>query len=296
MASLATTTTLGTISELWRFPVKSMGGETVESASFDADGMAGDRRYAVRDLDTGKIASAKRPGRWGVLLRCRATTDAGGVVTVRLPDGTCLPAGSARLDEAIATLTGRRVRVEHVDDVEPGSTSVYEADYPDNEHLRLRGRLEFPAAMVTDAASFVDLSAVHVITDATLAAVAEASGSPSVTSARFRANVVVTTGRAAGFVEDDWEGSRVGLGPNVVLRGLGRAPRCIMTSVEQPGLDRDDRVFLAIARDHRVEVPGKGPLPCAGVLGEVWAGGTVEVGDDISLMHKHQTTKASEGA
>ena len=56
------------VEELWRFPVKSMGGERLEHLEFDVDGVVGDRRFAVRDSETGLIASAKRPGRWGVLL------------------------------------------------------------------------------------------------------------------------------------------------------------------------------------------------------------------------------------
>ena len=47
----------------------------------------------------------------GVLLSCRATTDADGDVTVALPDGLAFPAGDAALDDALGQLTGRRVTV-----------------------------------------------------------------------------------------------------------------------------------------------------------------------------------------
>jgi uncharacterized protein len=49
-----------------------MAGERLEVATIDADGIDGDRRSAVRDIETGKIASAKRPTRWGRLPRCHA--------------------------------------------------------------------------------------------------------------------------------------------------------------------------------------------------------------------------------
>ncbi|MCY4435649.1 MAG: MOSC N-terminal beta barrel domain-containing protein, partial [bacterium] len=55
------------IAELWRYPVKSMGGERVESLELRTSAVVGDRRWAVRSAETGKIASAKRPRPYGQL-------------------------------------------------------------------------------------------------------------------------------------------------------------------------------------------------------------------------------------
>ena len=41
------------VRELWRYPVKSLKGERLEEAAVTADGLHGDRRYAIFDLDTG---------------------------------------------------------------------------------------------------------------------------------------------------------------------------------------------------------------------------------------------------
>ena len=56
------------VNGLWRYPVKSMAGEAVEAVELDADGVAGDRRWGVRDLDTDRLASAKKPRPFGGLL------------------------------------------------------------------------------------------------------------------------------------------------------------------------------------------------------------------------------------
>src|SRR3954453_3778866 len=64
--------TVGTIGSLARFPVKSMLGESLDSADVDAGGIVGDRAYAVVDRETGKVASAKHPKMWPNLLACRA--------------------------------------------------------------------------------------------------------------------------------------------------------------------------------------------------------------------------------
>ena len=56
------------VEAVWRYPVKSMLGEPLVDAHLAAEGMAGDRRYAVVDVQTGAVASAKQPRLWRSLL------------------------------------------------------------------------------------------------------------------------------------------------------------------------------------------------------------------------------------
>ena len=56
------------IAELWRYPVKSMGGERLDAAEVLGGGIVGDRRWALRAVGTGLIVSVKRPSRYGALL------------------------------------------------------------------------------------------------------------------------------------------------------------------------------------------------------------------------------------
>jgi hypothetical protein len=51
---------IGSVHEIWRFPVKSMGGEQVPSTTIGARGVHGDRLWAIRDLDKNVLTSAKR--------------------------------------------------------------------------------------------------------------------------------------------------------------------------------------------------------------------------------------------
>src|ERR671910_265497 len=64
---------VGTVDELWRFPVKSMLGEELDAADLSQRGVVGDRAYALRDKQTGKVASAKHAKLWPDLLKCRAS-------------------------------------------------------------------------------------------------------------------------------------------------------------------------------------------------------------------------------
>jgi uncharacterized protein len=52
---------VGTVGALWRFPVKSMLGESVDQVVVTTRGVVGDRAFALIDGETGKIASAKNP-------------------------------------------------------------------------------------------------------------------------------------------------------------------------------------------------------------------------------------------
>jgi uncharacterized protein len=53
---------VGVVSGLWRFPVKSMGGERLQTAEVSTLGLLGDRAHALIDAETGKVVSAKT--RW----------------------------------------------------------------------------------------------------------------------------------------------------------------------------------------------------------------------------------------
>ena len=65
-------TTIGTVVSLWRYPVKSMLGEELNSSYVTERGLLGDRTYAVVDNKTGKVASAKNPRKWGKLFDFRS--------------------------------------------------------------------------------------------------------------------------------------------------------------------------------------------------------------------------------
>ena len=63
---------VGTIASLHRYPVKSMLGEELNSTRVGLKGFQGDRVFALADVETGKIASAKNPSKWPTLFKFRA--------------------------------------------------------------------------------------------------------------------------------------------------------------------------------------------------------------------------------
>ena len=60
----------GRVAALFRYPVKSMLGEACATIELTTLGVAGDRRYAFIDDESGRVATAKNPRLWRGLLQC----------------------------------------------------------------------------------------------------------------------------------------------------------------------------------------------------------------------------------
>ena len=106
---------IGTVAELWRYPVKSMRGERLEEMLVTESGAAGDRLFAMRELKYGGIMSARI---FASMLQLRATCeiepsdDGPARVKIELPDGSSVYAGDPQTDEILSELFGFAVRLE----------------------------------------------------------------------------------------------------------------------------------------------------------------------------------------
>src|SRR5215472_15677145 len=96
---------VGTVREIWRYPVKSMAGERLDATALDLGGIPGDRAWAVRDERRGGIRGAKKiPG----LMRCAAryleppSRERAGAPEIQLPDGGTLRADAPDAAERVS--------------------------------------------------------------------------------------------------------------------------------------------------------------------------------------------------
>ena len=103
------TSAAGVVAAIYRYPVKSMLGEELNTVGVGADGVAGDRIYALIDDDTGRVVSVKRPKRWSRMFELRAFTD--GTVRVRFPDGIARSVDDASLTVLLRAFFGRAVSI-----------------------------------------------------------------------------------------------------------------------------------------------------------------------------------------
>lgn len=198
------------VTAIWRFPVKSMAGESLEVVEVDERGLVGDRAWAVYDVD-GRLASGKNTRRFrrmdpvfGVAART-----VGDAVELVFPGGRTAVVGESAADLALSDHFG--------EEVELGP----EADVPHQ-----------------------DAGQVSVVGTATLRELAALSGlAEPVDPRHLRTNLVVETDEP--FVEESWLGRELAVG-GVRLRPLERIERCRMVDIEQVGVPAIEGLLKAI--------------------------------------------------
>ena len=265
----------GTIGEIWRYPVKSMLGERISHAQLGPLGIVGDRQLAVRDLVSGKILSAKTPKVARKLLTCTATSVGDGGQVAIVVDGQTFLHDTDRvaLDAALSTLIGKPVAlVEATNDAE-----LYASDWPELDDMVL-SNMSIDLPLLTG--TFADLEPLHVLTTSSIAHLASLAIGSTVSAHRFRPGILINAPGINNFVENDWDGVTVEVGSATIMFGSA-SPRCIMTTVAQPGLDEDKGVLQAIAKHNKRDFQGMGNFACLGVYARVATSGTISVGDEL---------------
>ena len=232
------------VAELWRYPVKSLQGERLESIAVTADGLEGDRRFAIHEVETGFGLTARREPE---LLFAAARLRDGGEVEITLPDGSV-----ARDDDALSGWLGRPVALR-----ETGGGSALRFENPVDFEDESGAWTPFGGG----DGPFHDSASVRV----SLLSTATIGTSDR---RRFRPNVLLD-----GEGEDALAGCSVRLGEAWLNVGE-RIKRCVMTTRAQPdGIERDLDVMRTIARERDARL-------AIGAL--VSRAGTVRVGDELT--------------
>ncbi len=292
---------IGHVAELWRYPVKSLGGERVEHSEISPRGALGDRLWAVRDLERDVTASARQ---LPVLLTATArypapvAADAGPgnvpEVEITFPDGTVLSSRDSGVHAKLSELTGRDVRLTALPPAEDTSlhklTRAERSDtmspawlraafgmsddekLPDLSMVRVSDMVNF-TRYSTPPGMFVDLAPVHVLTTTSLQTIGAEVGA-DLDVRRFRPNVLLALDNSDDALpESQWTGAQLTVG-GINLDVTMPTIRCVVPSRAQPGFDVDRRITKAVAtRAQR----------CLGVYCWVGSGGSVRVGDDVAL-------------
>jgi len=259
--------------------VKSMMGEELNATEVTERGLVGDRRFAVVDAATGKVAGAKNPRKWGNFFDFRAAyvepPKSGAklpAVRLTLPDGTVVTSDEPDLPRVLSSALGREVAFAEARHDEESSGATAEEYWPDMEGLDYRDTVtewELPPG------TFFDLAVVHLLTSATIDRLRALYPEGRFEVRRFRPNIVVSTGPdSQGFVENDWIGHTIGIGDEVSLRVTGPCPRCVMTTLPQGDLPKDPGILRAAAQHNQANV---------GVYADVIASGTIRRGDPVTL-------------
>jgi uncharacterized protein YcbX len=210
---------IGHVEALFRYPVKSMRGEPLDSATLGWHGLEGDRRMAFRRLDDHSgfpwLTASKLPEL--VLFKpLRTGVDSEGDLPkqVRTPDGEETPI----FGEDLAAEVGRR----------------YGA----------------PVQMMQCRHGIFDDASVSVIAAATVDEIGRLAGqTPDVR--RFRPNVLVRLLRPAPFQEDEWMGGTLSFGDAADRPAIAvtmRDVRCAMVNLDPDTARSTPEVLKAVVR------------------------------------------------
>ena len=283
-----TWTETGSVVSLWRYPVKSMMGEELNTAQVREQGLSGDRAYGLLDRFDGKVASAKNPRKWPTLFAFRAafiepsgSSSTVASLRITLPDGRVLTGEQSDLNQVLSKALNREVTLAEAErgqvagvqsSVPAGWTGEAEEYWPDIEGLDHRDT-------VTDfqlpAGTFFDCATVHLVTTATLDRLRDFYPEGRFEVPRFRPNIVVEpVGIKPTFVESSWIGRTVAIGGEVRLSITRPCGRCVMTTLAQGDLPKDSGILRTAVQHNQANV---------GVYATVVRGGTIRRGDPVKL-------------
>ena len=259
------------VEEIWRYPVKSLRGERLTETRIDRRGLLGDRLWAVRDPDSGKLGSGKNTTRFR-----------------RFPGPPLLelasryPVEPGPQDVEPPFVIGRDGREYSVLD---GS-----ADLLVQRHTGLR---TLRVTRESDVDHFDD-GPVSLLGTATLRWVEENLPGTPVDRRRFRPNLLVRTKEP--FAEEAWVGRRIRIGGSdgrtdgstdfgdtdtgVELTVDMVLPRCVMVTMAQADLPDAPEVLKLLGK--RADQPVK-----LAIVGHPSGPGTIRVGDAVRLADAH---------
>jgi uncharacterized protein YcbX len=281
------------VTQLWRYPVKSMIGDTVERFDVGSSGVVGDRTWAARDLERGGIRGAKKIGG---LMRLAARSADDGDVEISLPDGSTVSTADPDVHDRVSAAVGHPLRLEPLRpaaDVEHYRRGAPDSDDMLTELRDIFGREPdeplpdlsvFPPEIVeyeSPPGTYYDAFPLLVMTTAALGALERALPGSSIDVRRFRPSIVVDTGdegadaSTPGHPEFDWAGRRARIG-TATVEFTTPCPRCVMITREiDDSVPADRAVLRHVVRDLGQNV---------GVYASVVEPGVVRVADDVVFV------------
>lgn len=214
--------TIGTIKEIWRYPVSSLGGELCSNVFVGQYGVEGDRHYALFDPATGSVAAPEKETRWRPALFLSSAIDAEGP-KIGFPDGAWVYVADPRLRPMLSDHFGFEVAVGRY-----GKSDGRIASLP-----RVNNRYS--------------VAPIHFVTTASLKRLETLVPAAKIDRRRFRPNILIEGVMEASFAEMGWIDEALHVGA-LVCKVTEPTKRCGMTLAAQPGLDEEAEILRSIVR------------------------------------------------
>lgn len=302
---------VGTIQQVWRYPVKSMAGERLESCTLESLGIPGDRGWALRDETTGEITNGKR---FPLLMQCagRYRTEPAETipqVDITLPDGSTIGSDAEDVNERLSALLGKPVTLWPrlpANDLEhyrrksktarligrlarfrsfraalPALTSFGSANAELREAFSREPNEPIPDVstlppelfeFTSPPGTYFDAFTIHILTTSSLATMQRLNPDAKWDVRRFRPNFLIES-HLSGLIESEWDSRTIRIGETQLMCNIPTM-RCGMTTQAQKDLPKDPGVLRTIVKDADQNL---------GIYASVVVGGAVRVGDPVEL-------------
>jgi uncharacterized protein len=306
---------IGRVRDIWRYPVKSMLGERLDSCTTGVSGILGDRGWALRDETSGEIRGAKY---MPALMQCSASYQQQPAesrildVDISLPDETHISSSDKDVNERLSRFLGRRVSLWPL---QPADNKAHYRRKQAGSYLMSRiGRSRFVRPYIRDLIHYAGLDAparemfsreadeplpdfsvippelfefttlpgtyfdafpIHIVTTSSLNAMARFNPTARWDARRFRPNFLIETKDGIDGLIESEWSGRELQLGEVRLRCEIPAVRCGMTTHAQSDLPRDTTILRTIVRDAGQNF---------GVYANVICSGCVKVDDVVELL------------
>jgi len=259
-----------------------MLGERREEMYLTTNGSVGDRAWALRDIASGRIASAKK---YPALLEFRAkyvvepTAGAPGRVVIEAPDGRTMSPDAPETSNQISDILGVQVRLENRAQPLERTSIVRETVFGDVPVEKFKPdwtRETMPDYFELKSGSFFEIGSVYLLSSGSVEHLRACQGGTAmIDQRRFRPNIYIESEIGTeGFVEDSWIGGTLRVGDSLVMDEFAETIWCVTSTLAQEDLPRDLSVLRTLAQNHK---------GCLGVYATVRSEGRVRVGDPVVL-------------
>lgn len=283
-----------TVTQIWRYPAKSMLGERLPATEVTAAGVLGDRGWAVRDEVRGGIRGAKKIGPL-MQLGARYLTEPSAdeptpPIEILLPDGSVVTSSDSDVAARVSAALDHEVTLWPLQP--PTDLDHYRRGAADSDDILVElrdifGRLEdeplpdlsvFPPEIIefeSPPGTYLDAFPLLVMTTGTMRSLQDRVPDAAIDVRRFRPNLLVDL----DATDDDpwpelaWIGERATIG-GVTIEFVAPCPRCVMVTRELAELPVDRSVLRTIVREADQNL---------GVYATVVTPGTIREGDLLTL-------------
>jgi uncharacterized protein len=306
---------IGTVKQIWRYAVKSMAGEQLESCSVGTLGIPADRGWAIRDETSGEITNGKKIP---LLMQCEAryrelpNGDAVPHVVMRFPGGVELTSDLPDVNARLSELLGRSVALlprQPASDLEfyrrksklarafarlaryrtfraaiPTLTSFGKANADLREAFSREPDEPIPdlsmlppeiLEFTSPLGTYFDAFPIHAMTTSSLEMMKRLTPEATWDVRRFRPNFLIDTNQSMKGLVESEWSGRKVRLGGVEIRCEIPTVRCGMTIQAQENLPKDPRILRSIVKDADQNL---------GVYASVVTAGDVRVGDVVELV------------